>query len=118
MEKRLTCKTKNMKKSLILVAILFSAVTSAQQIKPVLEVVGTKVRASYYFENGTLQQQGFFKDGKLDGAWMAYDEKGTEKAMGQYLNGKKIGKWFFWNDTILTEVDYSDSRISNIKNWK
>ncbi len=107
-----------MKNSLSLVAILFSAVVSSQQTKPELEVVDSKVKATYYFENGTVQQQGFFKNGKLDGTWVAYDEAGHKKAIAEYRNGNKIGKWFFWNDSCLTEVDYSDSRIANVKNCK
>jgi hypothetical protein len=37
--------------------------------------------------------------------------------MGQYQNGIKIGKWFFWTGADLTEVDYSDSRIAQVKKW-
>lgn len=103
---------------MILVAILFSGIVVAQDAKPQLEVVGDKVKATYYFENGKMQQQGFFKDGKLDGAWVAYDENGNKKASGQYASGEKTGKWFFWNGNNLSEVDYSDSRIANVTNWK
>ena len=100
-------------------AVLFSGIVFAQETaKPKLEAVGNKVKATYYYENGNIEQQGFLKDGKLEGVWIAYDESGNKKAIGQYQNGKKTGKWFFWNENTLTEVDYSESRIANVKNWK
>ena len=58
------------------------------------------------------------KDGKLVGMWVSYDINGVKKAIGEYNNGQKIGKWLFWNDKTLSEVDYSESRITSVKNWK
>lgn len=110
--------TKDMKKCVILVAILFSGILVAQETKPVLEAVGQKVKATYYYDNGKVQQEGFFKDGKLDGVWVAFDENGNKKSTGLYANGEKTGKWFFWNGSNLSEVDYSDSRVASVKNWK
>ena len=107
-----------MKKCVILVAILFSGILVAQETKPVLEAVGHKVKATYYYDNGKVQQEGFFKDGKLDGIWVVFHENGNKKATGLYANGEKTGKWFFWNGTNLSEVDYSDSRVASVKNWK
>ena len=47
------------------------------------------------------------------------DEKsGNKKSIGEYSNGQKTGKWFFWTDNNLSEVDYSDSRVAQVKNWK
>jgi hypothetical protein len=37
--------------------------------------------------------------------------------MGEYENGQKTGKWFFWTGSTLNEVDYSNSRIADIKKW-
>jgi hypothetical protein len=36
--------------------------------------------------------------------------------MATYDNGQKSGKWFFWNDTVLSEVDYSNNQIASVKN--
>lgn len=106
-----------MKKTMILVALLLTGFTFAQVDKPVLEQKDDLVKATYYYANGQIQQEGFFKDGKLTGQWVAYDEQGNKKSMGEYINGEKTGKWFFWNDKSLSEVDYSKSRISNVKAW-
>jgi hypothetical protein len=117
-------KTIDMKKCIILVAILFSGMIFAQESKPVLEPFGKKVRATYFFENGQVQQEGFFENGKLEGVWVSFDEKGNKTSSGEYKNGIKTGKWFFWSEksnngfSNLSEVDYSDNRIASVKNWK
>ena len=106
-----------MKKSMILAAILLTGFAFAQEAKPVLEQKGDLVKATYFYTNGEIQQVGFFKDGKLTGQWIAFDENGNKKSIGEYTNGEKTGKWFFWNDKSLSEVDYSKSRIANVKAW-
>jgi len=106
-----------MRKSMIIAAFLITGYTFAQEVKPVLEQKEDLVKATYYYANGQIQQEGFFKDGKLTGQWIAYDENGNKKAIGEYTNGEKTGKWFFWNDKSLSEVDFSKSKISNVKAW-
>lgn len=116
--------TQDMKKCIILVAILFSGIIFAQKAEPVLEPFGKKVKATYFFENGQVQQEGFFENGKLEGVWVSFDEKGNKTSSGEYNNGKKTGKWFFWSEksdngfSNLSEVDYSNNRIASVKNWK
>lgn len=106
-----------MKKYMILGAMLISGVIFAQ-VEPKHEVVGNLVKSTYFHSNGKVSQEGFYKNGKVHGQWIAYDEKGTKKAIGEYNEGQKTGKWFFWNQNNLSEVDYSDSRIASIKTWK
>lgn len=84
-----------MKKYMIIGAVLISGMMFAQDIAPKLEAVGQKVRVTYYFEDGKVQQEGFFKDGKLEGTWISYDTDGNKKAIGEYNSGVKTGKWFF-----------------------
>jgi antitoxin component YwqK of YwqJK toxin-antitoxin module len=107
-----------MKKIMILAALVISGLTFAQDKTPKLEQEGQLVKATYLYDNGQIQQEGSFKDGKLVGIWVSYDENGVKKAIGEYANGQKIGKWLFWNEKTLSEVDYSESRIASVKNWK
>lgn len=107
-----------MKKYLMSAAMLVSAMVSAQETQPKLEAEGQSVKATYYHENGKISQQGYFRDGKADGKWVAYDVNGNKKSMGEYASGQKTGKWFFWNENSLSEVDYSNSRIASVQNWK
>ncbi|WP_264535875.1 toxin-antitoxin system YwqK family antitoxin [Flavobacterium sp. N1736] len=105
-----------MKKCVILVAMMFSGILVAQEVQPELEAVGNKVKATYYYENGKVQQQGFYKDGKLDGVWVSYDEKGNKLAVGEYTDGVKTGKWIFFNENNLSEVAFENSQIASVKN--
>ncbi|MBP4139823.1 MULTISPECIES: toxin-antitoxin system YwqK family antitoxin [Flavobacterium] len=105
-----------MKKCVILVAILFSGILVAQESKPELEVVGNTVKATYYYDNGNVQQEGFFKDGKLDGIWVSYDEKGNKTAVAEYKEGVKTGKWMYFNEKTINQVAYSDNKIESVKN--
>lgn len=107
-----------MKKYMIIGAVLISGVIFAQNIAPKLEAVDQKVKVTYYYENGKVQQEGFFMNGKLEGTWVSYDSNGNKKSSGEYLKGVKTGKWFFWNNSNLAEVDYSQSKITTVKNWK
>lgn len=105
-----------MKKLILLVTILLSCVAYSQTNKPLLESEGNLVKATYSHENGTVQQVGFFKDGKLDGTWTSYDENGNVSVVAQYLNGVKIGTWkYFDKNVCLNEVRYSDNRIVDVK---
>lgn len=104
-----------MKKYMIIGAALISGMIFAQK-EPKLEVVGTMVKATYYYDNGQVQQEGFFKDGKLEGKWVAFDANGNKKSVGEYSNGQKTGKWLFWNDAKLSQVEYSNNQIAFVSN--
>ena len=106
-----------MKKYIILTALLFSGIAFAQENNPKLEAVGELVKTTYYFENGKIQQEGFFKNGKLEGVWTSYDTNGNKQSVATYKEGEKTGKWFFWSEDSLSEVDFSDSRIAEVKKW-
>lgn len=107
-----------MKKCLIMAVMLVSGVVFAQKAHHKYEVVDNMVKATYFYDNGKVMQEGFYKDGKVHGKWVSYDEAGNKKSLGEYNNGAKTGKWFFWTDNNLSEVDYSDSRVAAVKNWK
>jgi antitoxin component YwqK of YwqJK toxin-antitoxin module len=85
---------------------------------PKLEAHGDMVKATYYYDNGKIMQEGYFKNGKPEGNWVAYDVNGNKKSIGEYANGEKTGKWVFWSNEALTEVDYSNSKIDKIKTWE
>lgn len=103
-------------------AVLFFSGTIAfaqNTQKPTLEKNGDLIEATYYHENGEVAQTGFFTlKGKLQGEWKSFDENGKKIAVGNYENGKKVGKWFFWESNLLSEVDYSDSKIKDVNQWK
>jgi len=102
-------------KNCILVFILalgFSV--TAQELKPTFEKEGDKVKATYFHANGTISQQGFFLNEKLEGAWNMFDEQGEKIAMGNYEDGVKIGKWLFYEGASIKEVNFDNNRIAGI----
>ena len=105
-----------MKKIVIIALVLITGVAFAQNT-PHLEQVGQLVKATYYFDNGKVQQVGFFKDGKLDGKWTSYNENGNVVAIAEYNEGVKSGKWIMASGTISAkEVVYSDNKVVAVKN--
>lgn len=106
-----------MKKVLIVGVLMVSSLLSAQNIEPKYEVVDQMVKATYFYDNGQIKEQGFYLDGKLHGKWVSYTKNGAKQTMGEYNKGMKVGKWFFWNENSLNEVDYNDSRIAEVKKW-
>ena len=104
---------------LINFAILSGGALMAQEdISREFRKSGDLIEATFYHENGRIAQEGFFKDGKLHGEWIAYDQNGNKTALGKYSRGLKTGKWFFWSGDVLSEVDFEDSRIASVSTWK
>ena len=109
-----------MKKSILLLALLFVSVSTFGQADTnvKIEKKGDNTEATYYYQDGTVKQQGTFNaDGKLHGTWTSFDVNGKKQIVGNYDNNKKVGKWFFWTDGKLKEVDYIDSRIVSVNEW-
>jgi len=106
-----------MKKIMMIAVLVVSSVTFAQNSEPKLEEVNGIVKATYYHENGKIQQEGFFANGKLEGKWVSFDQNGVKIAIAEYSNGVKVGNWFFWNNDGLSEVDYSKDNILSVKKW-
>lgn len=100
--------------------VILATGTMAAQETPekVITRNGELLEAVFYHDNGMVAQEGTYKDGELHGEWTCYDKAGNKVAMGKYLKGKKVGKWFFWNQGQLSEVDFEDNRIADVKSWK
>ncbi len=104
-----------MKNLILIIVFLASTVIFAQNIEPKLEIVGQQVKATYYFENGNIQQEGSFKEGKLDGKWISYDVAGKITAIAEYTNGEKTGKWLTYNNLSVNEVLYANNNVVSSK---
>jgi antitoxin component YwqK of YwqJK toxin-antitoxin module len=104
-----------MKKYIIIAMFVVTGVVFAQDKNVKNEVVGDLVKSTFYYENGQIQQEGFYKDGKVHGQWTSYDLNGKKVAIGQYENGMKVGTWSFYAPTQVTHVDYADSRIADVR---
>ncbi|MDB4289514.1 nicotinic acid mononucleotide adenyltransferase [Flavobacteriaceae bacterium] len=108
-----------MKKYILIALVFIGTLAYAQNTnQPKLEAKGDVTLATYFYENGAIQQEGTFdKKGKLEGLWTSYDFKGNKLSQGNYSNGIKTGKWFFWTENSLKEVDFVNSKIMNVNEW-
>ncbi|WP_431132590.1 toxin-antitoxin system YwqK family antitoxin [Psychroserpens mesophilus] len=109
-----------MKKQFILFfALLISVVAFAQQERDLkLNKKTNLIEVIYYHDNGVVSQTGFYTaDGELHGEWLSFNTEGKKLISANYDNGKKVGKWFYWNDTTLTEVDYTKNAITSVTEW-
>lgn len=75
------------------------------------EKQGDQIKGTYYYEDGSVKQEGANKNRELHGQWVSYGQDGEKNAIAQYQKGTKTGKWFFWHDDLLTQVDYKDNKI-------
>jgi len=107
-----------MKKIATLAIMLITGMSFAQSENPTYEVKGDLVKATYYYDNGNIEQEGYFKDNKLQGTWNYFNQEGKKVAIGNYALGKKVGKWFFWSNGTLKEVSFEDQKIASINEWK
>ncbi|MFD1094338.1 toxin-antitoxin system YwqK family antitoxin [Salegentibacter chungangensis] len=109
----------NMMRTLLVVVTLIlsgTAIAQNEAKEPGFEKQGDLIKATFYYENGNIRQEGTYKDGKLHGKWISYDEEGSKRAIAQYDHGKKTGKWFFWSGDTLREVTYENSRVASVNN--
>lgn len=90
----------------------------AQEIQPKFEKQGDLIKGTFYYEDGSIRQEGTYKDRKLHGEWVSYDQNGKKNAIAQYREGVKMGKWFFWSADAMTEVHYDTNKIINVKGHK
>lgn len=107
-----------MKKIIMILVMLSAGFSYAQDIQPKFEKKGDVTVATYYHNNGEVEQKGTFNaHGKLQGEWISYDTEGNKLASATYDAGKKVGKWFFWEGDSLKEVDYKNNSIVHVVEW-
>lgn len=107
------------KRVLLLFVLLISMVSFAQQERKLeLNKNTNLIDVTYYHDNGMVSQTGAYTlDGKLHGEWLSFDTEGKKSISANYDNGKKVGKWFYWNDTTLKEVDYTNNAVTSVTEW-
>lgn len=105
-----------MKNIATLIFLFVISISNAQEVNSTYEKEGDLVKATYYFEDGAIKEQGFFKNAKLTGTWISYNKQGQKTMIGQYKAGMKVGKWFAWSPTSLKEISYANNTIVAVKN--
>ena len=105
-------------KKLVVLACMLGVASLQAQIEPKYEKAGDLVKVTYYYKDGKVKEQGFFKNKKLEGTWITFDKNGSKTAIAHYDSGKKVGKWFMWHKDGLKEIDYKNHAIASVQNWK
>jgi membrane associated rhomboid family serine protease/antitoxin component YwqK of YwqJK toxin-antitoxin module len=64
-----------------------------------------------YYNNGTIQMKGAYKDDKRDGVFRYYSDHRTYTSVGLYRDDKSFGKWetFHDNGKIESEIFFNNS---------
>jgi antitoxin component YwqK of YwqJK toxin-antitoxin module len=114
-----------MKKLLMIAFIFASLVLTAQNVsateapKPVYEIEDGLVKVTNFYESGEVKEQGFYDaDQKLTGKWLQYNKDGKKTIVATYYKGAKVGMWLVWQGDKLLQLDYEQSRIANVSEWK
>lgn len=107
-----------MKKLIILAVLFITSIGFSQDKKTTFEKEGDLVKATYYYDNGDVKVQGFFKNKKLTGVWTSFDTKGNKTQIANYKDGKKVGKWFVWGKESLKEINYNNNVVIAVNDWK
>ena len=107
-----------MKKILTTVMLGIATLAFAQEKQPTFKAEGDLVKATYYYEDGSIKTQGFFKNKKLTGEWVRFDKEGNKIQLAYYAAGKKVGKWFVWTKESLKEINYENNTIASVNVWK
>jgi antitoxin component YwqK of YwqJK toxin-antitoxin module len=65
-----------------------------------------------WYENGQIQEKGWYDMNRETGQWHWWDENGQEVARGSFVAGKRDGPWTFWysNGVKQADANYADGK--------
>lgn len=105
-------------KIVLFLALMAITIGLAQEKAPKFEKQGDLIKATYFFQDGSVKQIGFFDNNKLHGEWVSYDEKGNKTTIAQYEHGKKTGTWLVLANGIVKQVTYESNKVIDVKDLK
>ena len=72
-----------------------------------------------YYQNGNLEYEAEFINGKLDGTNRVWSEDGALYSKSEYSNGQPHGVWiiFYSNGTLMHEVQYEYGQKHGTEKW-
>lgn len=76
---------------LLILIFLFSGWAFGQEINP-------NGKNTFYYENGRIASEGYFKDGLPHGIWKSYYQDGTLKSVGHKKLGLSDSLWVFFDE--------------------
>lgn len=64
--------------------------------------------------NGTVEEEGFYKNGKPDGEYFKYGGEGHIRYTGNYIQGRRTGRWKYYNNDGIIQLEgdfYYDKEV-------
>lgn len=107
-----------MKNIVTTIMLGLATIAFSQEKEPTFKAEGDVVKATYFYADGSIKTQGFFKNKKLTGEWVRFDKKGNKVQLAYYKDGKKVGKWFMWTKETLKEINYENNSIASVNVWE
>ncbi len=67
----------------------------------------------YYYENGKVWSEGFFKAGKNEGLRSTYFENGNKRYEGNYKSDLRVGIWKFYSESgsLSNQINYGVGKL-------
>ena len=103
-----------MKNLIVICILLVGSIAYSQDKQPTFVAEADLVKATYYFDDGEIKTQGYFKNKKLTGEWTRFDSRGNKTQLAYYNNGKKVGKWYVWTKESLKEISYKNNALVTV----
>ena len=101
---------------LTLLALIFVLTLGvAQEIKPQFEKQEDLVKATNFYEDGKVKENGFVKNDKLHGEWVSFDQEGRKTAIANSAEGLKVGTWYVVTNQSVKELTYESNKLVSVK---
>lgn len=99
---------------------MFGLYSNAQnKIIETVKVTNDLTEVNIYYDNGAIMQHGFYtKEGELHNSWESYYLNGSKKCLAFYKKGIKVGVWTYWDDGIISKVEYKNDKVISIKEFQ
>ena len=98
----------------IVLGLLFSAGVVLGETKGSTKENENLVKATYFYEDGTIAQTGYFINGRPHGKWKLYNTEGKKIGKGKFQEGKKTGKWHYRGNQTLGELGIMDEKTAHL----
>ena len=102
-------------KIVLFLALMTITMGFSQEVAPKYEKHDDLVKATYFYQDGSIKQIGFFANEKLHGEWISYDDNGNKTTIAQYEHGKKTGTWLVLTNGVVKKVTYKANKVIDVK---
>lgn len=113
-----------MKRIILLMAMCFSgwaamANPGGVKISKVEDMGKGMQKVTWFYDDGTVAEEGFYLDGLKTGTWTSFNEKGQKTAIANWARDKKDGDCYIMHDNgqVKFKVVYSNNKKVTAYEW-